>query len=126
MGRGQKGLKAGRAGVKGSEVRKGMVPPMSLSRNASEAGVLEGRGIPRRSASWGSGDSHLGSGASKGSGGMLVSLVRCQRLPASLLGCVLGVGPTPSCFMDGWLTEHLEPPLSAWITVVVSEWTQAG
>lgn len=41
-GAGRKGLKAGRAGVKGSEVRKGMVPPMSLSRNASEAGVLEG------------------------------------------------------------------------------------
>lgn len=40
--RAEKGLKAGRAGVKGSEVRKGMVPPMSLSRNASEAGVLEG------------------------------------------------------------------------------------
>lgn len=57
---------------------------------------------------------------------MLVSLVLDRSLPASFLGWLLSVGPTPSYLMDGWLKEHLEPPLSAWTTVAVSEWTQAG
>ena len=43
--------------------------------------------------------------------GMLVSLVLDQRLPASFLGWLLSVGPIPSYLMDGWLKEHLEPPL---------------
>lgn len=29
--------------------------------------------------------------------------------------------------LHGWLlTQHLEPPLSAWTTVLVSEWTRTG
>lgn len=44
---------------------------------------------------------------------MLVSLVLCQRLPASFLGWVLSVGPTPGYFMDGCshsIWSHLSLP----------------